>query len=55
MMSNWMGVPGAIRSSASGAAPDDFWESLLETNTPPGFALQDRKHRSVRKKELKIS
>ncbi len=38
-MSNWMGVPGAIRSSGSGAAPV-FWESPLAACTPPGFALQ---------------
>lgn len=41
MMSNWMGVPGAIRSSGSGAAPV-FWEPPLVTCTPPGFALQER-------------
>lgn len=42
MMSNCMGVPGAIRSSGSGAAPV-FWEPLPETYTPPGFALQEQK------------
>lgn len=39
MMSNWMGVPGTIRSSGS-AALDVFWDAPLEDCIPPGLALQ---------------
>ena len=45
MISNWMGVPGTIRSSASGA--------LLEDCTPPGLALRrGRERRRVSDKEI---
>jgi hypothetical protein len=39
MMSNWMGVPGTIRSSGSGAL-EVFWDAPLEDCIPPGLALQ---------------
>lgn len=49
-MSNWIGVPGAIRSSGSGAT-EVFWEAPAETTTPPGFALSTGQADGQRERE----